>query len=198
MNGVLLFPFYENLWLYAGFFVFVLAMLAIDLGVFHRKPHDVSIKESLAWSGIWVAIALSFAACLYFFAADKFAADPRLAMLPDFDAAVAAKRVTLEYLTGYVIEKALAVDNIFVFVAVFAAFAIPSKYQHKVLFYGILGALFFRAIFIALGSQLLRYDWIMIAAGVFLILTGIKIFFTQTSPASTCRIASWSPRQRRT
>jgi len=180
MQDIALFPFQENISLYATFFVFVLAMLALDLGVFHRKAHTVSVRESVTWSIVWVGFSLAFAAGLYFFSGAYFDRDPRLLALPGFDSAVAAKQVTLEFLTGYVIEKALAVDNIFVFVAVFSAFSIPARFQHKVLFYGIIGALVFRALFIAAGSALLQYHAVMIVAGVFLIFTGVKIFFTAT------------------
>jgi tellurite resistance protein TerC len=102
--------------------------------------------------------------------------------VPGFDPAAAAERVGLEFLTGFVIEKALAVDNIFIFAVVFSYFAIPAAYQHRVLFYGILGALVFRAIFIALGAVLMQYHWVVVLAGVFLILTGLKLMFGPEKP----------------
>ena len=177
MTQELLFPFADYWWFYAGFTLFVLFMLALDLGVFHRKAHVVSIKEATIWSVIWVALALAFNYGFYLYAADKFPADPRLAAIDGFVPDAAAKQVALEFLTGYIVEKSLAVDNIFVFVVVFSFFAIPSKYQHRVLFYGIIGALIFRAIFIGMGSVLMQYKWIVVLFGVLLILTGIKMFF---------------------
>ena len=159
-----LFPFVEYWWLYAGFLVVVLLMLAIDLGIFHRHAHVVSFRESLTWSVVWVSIALVFNYAFYRYAASQFGAEE-------------GQRLGLEFLTGYIIEKSLAVDNIFVFVLVFAYFGIPQQYQHRVLFYGIIGALVFRAIFIALGSVLMQYAAIVVLFGVFLLLTGVKMLF---------------------
>jgi tellurite resistance protein TerC len=158
-----LFPFAEYWHIYAGFLAFVLAMLALDLGVFHRDAHEVSFKEALSWSAIWITLALVFNYGFYLYVGEKFG-DEQI-----------AKRLGLEFLTGFLVEKSLAVDNIFVFVLVFNFFAIPLKYQHRVLFYGILGALFFRAIFIALGSVLMQYHAVVLFFGVLLIITGIKI-----------------------
>jgi len=182
MEHVYLFPLTDYWWLYAGFTAFVLAMLALDLGVFHREAHVVTFKESATWSVVWISLALIFNVLLYVYADWKFAQDPRLLAVPGFEPAMAAKNVGLEFLTGFVIEKSLAVDNIFVFVVVFSFFAIPAKYQHRVLFYGILGALVFRVIFIALGAVLMQYQWIVILFGIFLILTGIKILFAGDKP----------------
>jgi tellurite resistance protein TerC len=173
-----LFPFAEYWWFYLGFTAFVLLMLALDLGVFHRQAHEVSFREAAAWSAVWVALALVFNALLYQYALWKFPQDARLMALPGFDAAGAAWRVSLEFLTGYVVEKSLSVDNIFVFVLVFGYFAIPAKYQHRVLFYGIIGALVFRAVFIALGSALMQYQWVVLVFGAFLIFTGVKMAVT--------------------
>ncbi len=175
MADFLLFPFVEYWWIYFGFTCFVLAMLLLDLGVFHKKAHVVSVKESATWSAVWFSLALIFNLGFYYYALLTFPTDVRLSAIPGFDAAVAAKQVGLEFLTGFIIEKSLAIDNIFVFVVVFSYFAIPAIYQHRVLFYGIIGALIFRAIFIALGASLLQYSWIVLIAGAFLILTGIKI-----------------------
>jgi len=177
MTDVLFFPFSGYWWFYAGFTAFVLLLLAIDLGVFHREAHEVSFREATTWSVVWVALALAFNYGFYLYALNTFPTDPRLAAIPGFDPAAAARQTGLEFLTGYIVEKSLAVDNIFVFVVVFSFFAIPSKYQHRVLFYGIIGALVFRAIFIAMGSVLMQYKWVVILFGVFLILTGIKMFF---------------------
>lgn len=156
------FPFAEYWWFYAAFTGFVLLMLALDLGVFHRKAHEVSFKEATIWSIVWVSLALAFNGLFYFYTVDKFGAE-------------VGTRLSLEFLTGYVVEKSLSVDNIFVFVMVFAYFAIPAKYQHRVLFYGIIGALIFRAIFIAAGSWLMQFHWVIYLFGAFLIVTGIKM-----------------------
>lgn len=144
-----------ELWMWIGFNVFVLAMLALDLGVFHRKSHEVKIKEALAWSGVWIALALVFNVLLYFWRGEQAA---------------------LEFFTGYLIEKSLSVDNIFVFIMIFAYFKVPALYQHKILFWGILGALVMRAIFIATGVTLIqKFHWVIYVFGAFLIITGIKM-----------------------
>jgi len=171
-----LFPFSEYWWFYLSFVFLVLLLLSLDLGVFHRKPHAISFRESAIWSAVWIALALIFNFALYHYSLWKFPQDPRLMSLPGFDPHAAAWRVALEYLTGYVVEKSLSVDNIFVFVMVFSYFGVPAKYQHRVLFYGILGALGFRAIFVVLGAALMRYHWVVVIFGVFLMITGLKIF----------------------
>jgi tellurite resistance protein TerC len=155
-------PFAEFWWLYAAFAGLVLALLAVDLGVFHREAHVVSFRESLGWSAVWVSVALAFNYGLYLYAGSRFGA-------------AEGERLGLEFLTGYLIEKSLAIDNIFVFVLVFAYFGIPLQYQHRVLFYGILGAVLFRAVFIALGSVLMQYGIVVAIFGGFLILTGVKM-----------------------
>lgn len=182
MENIILFPFAEYWLFYVGFTAFVLFMLALDLGVFHRDAHEVTFKESLTWSIVWVSLALIFNFLFYKYAGWKFENDARLLAIPGFDPEASAKQVGLEFLTGFIVEKSLAVDNIFVFVVVFTFFAIPLKYQHRVLFFGILGALIFRIIFIALGSILLQYGWIVIIFGIFLILTGLKIIFAPEKP----------------
>ncbi len=174
-----LFPLAEYWWFYLAFTGFVLMMLALDLGVFHRKEHEVSFKEASAWSGVWVTLALTFNYLLYQYALWWFPQDESLMSIPGFVPDVAAWTVSLEFLTGYIIEKSLSVDNIFVFVVVFAYFAVPAKYQHRVLFYGILGALIFRAIFIGAGSWLMQFHWVIYIFGGFLILTGLKMMFAQ-------------------
>ena len=158
----LFFPFLEYWWFYACFAAFVLLLLALDLGVFHRHAHVVSFRESLLWSAVWVTLALAFNYAFFLYAASTFGAEE-------------GRRLGLEFLTGYLVEKSLAVDNIFVFVLVFAYFGIPSQYQHRVLFYGIVGALVFRAIFIALGSVLMQYWLVVTIFGLFLIATGVKM-----------------------
>jgi tellurite resistance protein TerC len=160
----LVFPFAEYWWFYAGFAAFVLVLLALDLGVFHRHAHVVSFRESVAWSIVWIALALAFNYGFYLYAAGRFGEEE-------------GTRLGLEFLTGYVVEKSLAVDNIFVFVLVFAYFSIPPIYQHRVLFYGIIGALIFRAIFIALGATLMQYHAVVLLFGVFLLLTGVKMLW---------------------
>jgi tellurite resistance protein TerC len=170
-----LFPFSEYWWLYAAFTGGVLVLLAVDLGVFHRDAHEVGFREAAAWSAVWITLALAFAAALYLYAAWTFPRDPRLTAIPGFDPETAAREVTLEYLTGFLVEKTLSIDNVFVFVLIFGYFAIPAKYQHRVLFYGILGALLFRAVFIGLGSVLMQVHWVVWVFGAFLIFTGLKM-----------------------
>jgi len=162
MDAQILFPFAEYYWFYLGFTVFVLMMLALDLGVFHRNAHEVSFKEATTWSVVWVSLALLFNVGFYYYAASNFPTD-------------VAWTKSLEFLTGYIVEKSLSVDNIFVFVMVFAYFAVPAKYQHRVLFFGIVGALIFRAIFIAGGAYLMQFHWVIYVFGAFLIITGIKM-----------------------
>jgi tellurite resistance protein TerC len=176
--NVSLFPFAEYWWLYLSFTGLVLLLLVVDLGVFHRKAHAVSFREATVWSIVWVALSLGFALLLYQYALWKFPQDARLLAIPGFDPQAAAQQVGLEFLTGYVVEKSLSVDNIFVFVVIFGYFAVPAKYQHRVLFYGILGALIFRAIFISIGSVLMQYHWVILIFGAFLIITGLKMMFT--------------------
>jgi tellurite resistance protein TerC len=143
-------------WMWGGFTAFVLAMLALDLGVFHRKAHEVRFREALAWSAVWVALALAFNAVIWHgYGPTK----------------------GLEFLTGYVIEKALSVDNIFVFLVLFSYFAVPKDDQHRVLFWGILGALVMRALFIVAGAALIeRFHWIIYVFGGLLLVTGVKLF----------------------
>jgi tellurite resistance protein TerC len=145
----------ERLFIWIAFNVFVLGMIALDLGVFHRKAHTVSIKEASIWSVVWVCLAMIFNVGIYFAWGSEKA---------------------LEFLTGYVIEKSLSVDNLFVFLMIFQYFSTPSQYQHRVLFWGILGALMLRAIFIAAGAALLAtFHWMIYVFGAFLVVTGIKM-----------------------
>src|SRR5262249_28828137 len=147
--------------LWSGFIVFVLGMLGLDLGIFHRKAHAVYFKEALLWSGGWVGLALLFDGGLWW----KFG--PQSGM---------------EFLSGYLIEKSLSVDNIFVFVAIFSSFRIPALYQHRVLFWGILTALVLRAVMILAGATMLdRFHWLIYILGAFLILTGIRFYFQRNS-----------------
>lgn len=179
---MILFPFYDYWWFYAGFVAFVLVVLALDLGVFHKKAHEVSFKEASIWTTVWIGLALVFNYLFYLYAQYQFSTHEHYTSIPGFDAAVQAKNSALEFLTGFVVEKSLAIDNIFIFAVVFAYFGIPKIYQHRVLFWGILGALIFRAIFIAMGSVLMQYHWIVIFFGALLILTGTKMFFAGTKP----------------
>lgn len=177
---MLLFEFADYWWFYLAFTVFVLSLLALDLGVFHKNAHEVSFKEASIWTSIWIGLALLFNYMFYKYAFWRFSTDPKYLAIPDFDPALQAKTTALEFLTGFVVEKSLAIDNIFIFALVFSYFAIPKVYQHRVLFWGILGALVFRAIFVALGSVLMQYHWVVIFFGVLLILTGSKMFFAGT------------------
>jgi tellurite resistance protein TerC len=177
---MVLFTFADYWWFYLGFTCFVLMVLALDLGVFHKTAHEVSFKESSIWTAIWISLALLFNFGFYQYAQWRFSTDPQYFTIPGFNAQQAAESVALEFLTGFVVEKSLAIDNIFVFAVVFAYFGIPKIYQHRVLFWGILGALVFRAIFIAMGSLLMRYEWVVIFFGALLILTGIKMYFAGT------------------
>jgi tellurite resistance protein TerC len=143
--------------LWTGFLVFVLLMLALDLFVFNRKAHEVRVREALTWSLLWVSLALVFNFGIYHWF---------------------GKQHALEFLTGYLIEKALSVDNLFVFLVIFSYFAVPKRNQHRVLFWGILGALVLRAVFIYLGAVLIqKFHWIMYVFGAFLVFTGVKLLF---------------------
>jgi tellurite resistance protein TerC len=178
----LLFPLSEYWWLYGAFTGLVLLLLTLDLGVFHRTAHVVGFREATAWSVVWVGLALLFGYGFYRYALHACPTNERLLAIPGFDPQAAARQAGLEYLTGYIVEKSLAVDNIFVFVVVFSFFGVPPIYQHRVLFYGILGALVFRAVFIAMGSVLMQYHWVVVLFGAFLVLTGIKILFAPEKP----------------
>src|SRR4051812_42778955 len=171
---VSLFPLSEYWWFYAGFTVFVLVLLSLDLGVFHREDHKVTFKEAGIWAGVWVSLALLFNAAFYFWMLHRFPHDPRLAGL---DHAALAHKTALEFLAGYVVEYSLSIDNIFVFVLVMGFFAVPAALQHRVLFFGILGALVFRGIFIAMGALLLRFEWVVWLFGAFLVITGVRMMF---------------------
>jgi tellurite resistance protein TerC len=145
----------DQLWLWIAFNVFVLAMLALDLFVFHREAHEVRPTEAAAWSAVWVALAMLFGVGVWIFM---------------------GRETGLQYFTGYLIEKALSVDNIFVFVVIFSAFRVPARYQHRVLFWGILGALIMRGAMIAAGAYLIQqFHWILYVFGAFLVFTGVRL-----------------------
>lgn len=146
-----------NIYFWIGFHIFIFIMLALDLGVFHKKSHKVPVKEALIWSMVWISLALAFNFLIYL----KF-----------------GKIKALEFLTGYVIEYSLSVDNIFVFILIFTYFAVKDEYQHRILFWGILGALIMRAIFIFAGVALInRFHWIVLIFGGFLVYSGIHMLF---------------------
>ena len=176
-----LFPFASYWWFYAAFTGGVVLLLALDLGVFHRGAQAVGFREAAAWTAGWVSLALLFNLAFYYYARWALARDPRLIAVPGFDADAAAWQAALEFLTGYVVEYSLSVDNIFVFVLVLGYFAVPAEYQRRVLFYGILGALVFRAAFIALGSVLMQFHWVIWIFGAFLIITGVKLAFVEST-----------------
>ena len=176
---VLLFPLSEYWWFYAAFLALVLVLLSLDLGVFHRRAHAVSFKEAATWTVVWIGLALAFLGGFYLFMLHRLPHDPRLTAIAGFDPRASAHRAALEFLAGYVVEYSLSVDNIFVFVVVLTYFGVPTRLQHRVLFFGILGALIFRAIFIGLGALLLRFEWVLIVFGIFLVYTGFKMMFTE-------------------
>ncbi len=152
----------EETILWGGFSVFVLGMLALDLGVFHRKSHEVSIKEALTWTAVWIALAMVFNIFVYYY----------------FD-----KEKALEFFTAYLVEKSLSIDNIFVIIMIFSYFSVPASYQHKVLFWGILGALVMRLIFIFAGIELIhKFHWLIYLFGGFLVVTGIRMVTGDDKP----------------
>lgn len=151
--------------LWISFNIFILLMLALDLGVLQRKTHAISVKEALIWSGVWILLALLFNAFIYYDMGEDKA---------------------IEFFTGYLLERSLSIDNIFVFVLLFSYFKVPAEYQHKVLFWGVLGALVLRAILIVLGVVLIaKFSWVIYVFGAFLVFTGFKMAFqddTQIEP----------------
>src|SRR2546422_5972421 len=147
-----------------GFCLFILVMLAIDLGVFNRRPHEISFKNAAIWSVIWIALALIFAALLFHPLGWELFGPER-------------HRKGLEFLTGYLIELALSIDNLFVFLLIFSYFKVPSKYQHRVLYWGVLGALVMRITMIFLGTELIQhFHWIIYFFGAFLVYTAVRMF----------------------
>jgi len=150
---------HHDIWIWVAFNAFVLAMLALDLGVFHKNAHEVTVREACVWTGVWVMLSLIFNVGIYHFMGHD---------------------AGLEFLTGYLIEKALSIDNIFVFVLIFSYFRVPAKHQHRVLFWGILGALVMRGAMIAAGAFLInQFGWIIYVFGAFLVISGIRMA-TQT------------------
>ena len=173
-------PASMKMWAYIGFIALVMVFLALDLGVFHREAHEVSMKESITWSCIWLACGVSFTAFIYYAYQHHWLGlgleTPTYAGGAIVLAEVTGATAAIQYLTGYIVEKSLAMDNIFVIAMIFGYFAIPAKYQHRVLFWGIIGALIMRGGMIFLGAELIiRYTWILIVFGIFLILTAVKM-----------------------
>jgi tellurite resistance protein TerC len=143
-------------WLWIGFSLFIFTMLSLDLGLFNRKAHTIKYREAWIWSGVWVTLAMIFAGVVFYY----------LGSQPGF-----------EFLTGYIIELSLSVDNLFVFLLIFSYFKVPAKFQHRVLFWGVMGALFMRLTMIFVGAALInRFHWIIYIFGAFLVYTGIKMF----------------------
>lgn len=156
-------PIATNIWFWVGFIAFVLAMLALDLGVFNRRAHEVHPREAALWTGFWVLLALLFAAGLY---------------------SLHGVHVALTFLTGYVLEESLSIDNIFVMALIFSYFGVPKKSHHRVLFYGILGALVLRGAFIGIGAVLLnRFHWVLYIFGAMLVFTGLRMAFQREAAA---------------
>jgi len=150
-----------SIYAWGGFVVFVLAMLALDLGVFNRKVHEVKVKEALWWTAFWMSLALLFCGGVYFFRGQEKA---------------------LEFFAGYLVEQSLSMDNLFVFLLIFKYFRVPAKYEHKALFWGVLGALVMRAVFIGLGVVLIsRFSWIIYVFGAFLVFTAVRMAIERES-----------------
>jgi len=158
-----LFPLAEYWWFYAAFAGLIVLLLALDLWV-HRKPAPISMPAAAAWTVVWILLGLGFTGVIYMLASHSY--DPRI-----------ASQMSFEYLAGYLVEESLSVDNMFVFALVFRYFSLGTEQQHRVLFYGILGAMIFRAIFVAAGSALIQLHWVVIAFGLFLIFSGLRMAF---------------------
>jgi tellurite resistance protein TerC len=173
-------PASMKMWAYIGFIALVMLFLALDLGVFHRDAHEVSMKESIMWSCIWLTCGISFTGFIYYAYQYNWLGlgleTPVYASGAIVLGEVTGATAAIQYLTGYIVEKSLAMDNIFVIAMIFGYFAIPAKYQHRVLFWGIIGALIMRGGMIYLGAELImNYTWILIVFGFFLILTALKM-----------------------
>jgi len=183
-------------WLYVGFVAFIASLLALDLGVFHRRPHVVKVKEALGWSAVWISLGLAFSGLIYLGYEHHWLGlgTTRDAMsTPHVDASGVTYyneggSATIKYLTGFVVEKSLAVDNIFVIAMIFTFLGVPAVYQHRVLYWGIVGALLMRGLMIAVGAALItRFTWIIYVFGAFLILTGVKMLLLSDKPADLNR-----------
>jgi tellurite resistance protein TerC len=160
--------------LWIGFIALVIFLLVLDLGVFHKKDHVIFVKEALLWTGFWIVLALLFGIFIYYAYEDHF-----FGIAIDSQSINSGKDALLKYYTGYIIEKSLSLDNIFVIAIIFSYFGVPLQYQHRVLFYGILGALVFRAIMIIAGSALIQnFSWMIYVFGGVLIITAVKMLFS--------------------
>src|SRR5436305_498938 len=146
----------HSIWVWVGFGAFIFLMLSIDLGLFNRKAHSTTYKEAAIWSGVWVSLALIFSGIVFWHQ---------------------GKLKGVEFLTGYIIELSLSVDNLFVFLLIFSYFKVPSKYQHRVLFWGVLGALVMRITLIFLGTELIQsFHWVIYFFGAFMVYTAVRMF----------------------
>jgi tellurite resistance protein TerC len=176
------------IWLWTGFILLVIALLALDLGVFHRRLHAVSAKEALLWSGFWIMLALAFNVFVYFAYENHWLGLDLPGTEPDGRVAAGA------FFTGYVVEKSLSLDNVFVIAVILSSFHVPAPYQHRLLFWGILGALVMRGAMILAGAALIhRFDWILYIFGAFLIITAARMAFarhqTQVKSSAIIRLA---------
>lgn len=162
--------------LWIAFIAFVIFALILDLGVFNRSPHVIKTKEAALWSGVWVAIAIIFSGIIYLAFQRSWVANPTN---------LTPTNAVIKYITGYLIELSLSVDNIFLIALIFSSFAIPKKYQHEVLFYGVLGAIFFRAVMIVFGVALInKFSWVIYVFGAFLIFTAFKMLISHDKPTN--------------
>jgi tellurite resistance protein TerC len=165
------------MWLWAAFIIFILLLLVLDLGVFHRKAHVITLKEALAWSGVWIGVALVFNVFIYFaYQYHSFGLD-----IPEVEPD--GRTAAVLFFTGYIVEKSLGMDNVFLIAMIFSYFGIPAMYQHRVLFWGIAGALVLRAVLILAGVALIqRFDWILYVFGAFLLVTGARMAAARHAP----------------
>ncbi len=164
-----------QIFLWVGFLIFVIFLLVLDLGVFHKKDHVISVKEALGWTFFWIVLSLLFGIFIYYAYEDHF-----FGISIDSHVIKNGTDALLKYYTGYIIEKSLSLDNIFVIAVIFSYFGIPLEYQHRVLFYGILGALVLRAIMILAGTALIQnFSWMIYVFGGILIITAIKMLFSK-------------------
>jgi tellurite resistance protein TerC len=170
-----IFPFSEFWPFYIVFSVGVLAVLWASLKTFHRKAHEISVREASISALSWMCLALLFNVILYFFTLHRLGSVPDVVATFGAEPSVLAQRTALEFLSGYLVEKALAVDNLFVFIVIFRFFSIPPHFQHRVLFYGLFGALALRAVFIAMGAAIMDIHWVVIGFGLFLMYQGIEV-----------------------
>ncbi len=167
------------------FILVVLIALVLDLGVFNRTPHEIKTKEAAIWTSIWVSCAMLFSGVIYFAFKNSWIDNPTH---------LTPSHAVLKYITGYLIELSLSVDNVFIIALIFSSFAIPKKYQHEILFYGVLGAIVFRAIMIFFGVALInKFSWIIYVFGIFLIITALKMLFShnENSDAKDFKIYKW-------